>query len=137
MMFGVCKCSFCKKPKWLTDQQFILEVAKFLGYPKCCTKQFIRDIENIGTVINMRRVNISQMCNNSRFYPCDKHAERIIVQKKSIKRIFRKRICSTPFPVASQIEFSNYLKSIKHEYTKVYRRGRVRRNRTSSSREKI
>lgn len=116
-----CKCPFCKKPKWISKKDYIIEMSKFLGYPKCCTKEYLNDImqgkDYFGITRTMADSKIRQDCNyDAGFMPCKYHADRILNQGKSFKRIFRNRICSTPFPHAGVSDLKKYLKTIKNKY---------------------
>ena len=116
-----CKCPYCKKPDWISKEDYIIEMSKFLGYPKCCTKQYLKDImqENprFGSLRREAVDKISKDCNfRAGFMPCKKHADRIVNQNKNFRRIFRNRICSTPFPFSSSGDLKKYLKTIKKKY---------------------
>jgi hypothetical protein len=114
-----CDCSFCVKPNWLTKEEHIQEVGKFLGYPKCCTKAYIQNMHT-NTSFSPKRYLAGQYKQSwsGGFIPCEKHAERIIDQGKSITRIFRNRVATTSFPYSSAKEFNRYLKKIKKQYVK-------------------
>jgi hypothetical protein len=117
-----CKCVFCNKPKWLTTKDYIIETSKFLGYPKCCTEEYLKDVmrdkQTYGLLRHQALHKIEEQCNRRDigFVPCKYHANRILNEGKSVRRIFRNRICSTPFPYAGENEFKKYLKSIKKKY---------------------
>jgi hypothetical protein len=112
-----CKCSFCLKPNWLTQEQFIREVGKFLGYPKCCTEEYIKDYKTGRPPHHMRiRAGKHNLPISSSFVPCLRHASRILDENKSIYRIFRKRINITSFPYSSEDQFKRHLKKIKKKY---------------------
>jgi hypothetical protein len=114
-----CDCSFCVKPDWLTAEEHVIEVGIFLGYPKCCTKEYINNMRT-NTSIHWKRHLAGQYKQSwsGGFIPCTKHAEKIVDQGKSITRIFRNRICSYSFPHSSPLEFKKYLKKIKSKYVK-------------------
>jgi hypothetical protein len=116
-----CKCSFCQKPKWIGKEDYVIEMSKFLGYPNCCTEEYLKNISqekvHFGVTRHLAASKISEACNYSAgFMPCKKHAERILNEDKNFRRIFRNRICSTPFPHASGDELKKYLKTIKNKY---------------------
>lgn len=124
-----CKCGFCQKPDWMTTEEFITEASKFLGYPKCCTKAYLDNVskgkDTFGLLRHLAMHEIENVYNKSDlgFVPCLYHADRIVNQKKNVKRMFRNRICITSFPYASKSEFKNYLKKLKKE-----KYGRTTRN---------
>ena len=116
-----CTCAFCIKPKWITKEDFITEAATFLGYPKCCTAAFIENMKANKHVFGLlRHKAISKIADDLNysvgFVPCNYHADRIVNQGKSIKRMIRNRICTTNFPHASTSEFKKYLKKIRKKY---------------------
>jgi hypothetical protein len=116
-----CKCPFCKKPDWISVEDYIIELSKFLGYPKCCTKQYLKDRLEKKEYFNCFRtkaaLRINKLCSfDAGFVPCNYHASKILFEKKNYKRIFRNRICSTAFPYASTEELKRYLKKIKKNY---------------------
>ena len=117
-----CKCPYCKKPDWISKEDYIMEMSKFLGYPKCCAKEYLNDViqgKNYYGVIRTQACSkIVAACNRSGagFMPCKYHADRIVNQGKNFRRMFRNRICSTPFPYSSETELKKYLKSIKKKY---------------------
>ena len=120
-MNKACSCAFCKKPSWISKEDYIIEMSKFLGYPKCCTKEYLKDItegkQYFGVTRTMAASKISEACNYSvGFMPCKIHADRILNQDKNFRRIFRNRICSTKFPKSSSSELKKYLKTIKKNY---------------------
>lgn len=114
-----CDCSICKKPNWLTTEQHLQEVGKFLGYPKCCINEFIENVRT-NTAFGWKRDLAGQYKGawSGGFIPCTKHAARIIDEGKLVHRIIRNRISSRPFPHSSPFEFSCYLKKIKSKYVK-------------------
>lgn len=116
-----CKCPYCKKPDWISKEDYIIEMSKFLGYPKCCTKEYLNDImqdkDYFGVLRTQASSKITAACKyHTGFMPCKYHADRILNQGKSFKRLFRYRICSTPFPHASESDLKRYLKKIKPKY---------------------
>jgi hypothetical protein len=119
-----CSCPYCKKPNWISKEDYIIEMSKFLGYPKCCTKEYLKNISqektHFGVTRHLAASKISQDCDFATgFMPCKRHAERILNEGKSFRRIFRNRICSTPFPHASKSELKKYLKKIRKNYETV------------------
>lgn len=120
-----CKCPFCKKPKWISTKDFIIETSKFFGYPKCCAKAFANDIVNLRHhdhdrmkayyIIKRQLVSEEEKKRHS-FVPCLKHSYKIVKENKNFRRMIRNRICSTPFPYSGVSEFKEYLKSIKPKY---------------------
>jgi hypothetical protein len=96
-------------------------MSKFLGYPKCCTNEYLKDVaqgkDYFGVTRTMASSKISEACNfHAGFMPCNYHAERILNQDKNFRRIFRNRVCTTRFPHASSDELKKYLKKIKKNY---------------------
>lgn len=96
-------------------------MSKFLGYPKCCTKEYLKDImegkDYFGLTRHLASNKIREDCNFAAgFMPCKYHADRIINQDKNFRRMFRNRICSTPFPHSSIGDLKKYLKTIKKKY---------------------
>lgn len=119
-----CKCAFCIKPSWINKEDYIRETATFLGYPKCCTEAYIENVRINKHVFGVLRHQAMTIINKTAdrpnygvgFVPCKYHADRIVNQGKSVKRIIRKRICSTSFPYANASEFKKYLRKIKKKY---------------------
>jgi hypothetical protein len=116
-----CKCAFCIAPSWISKEDFIKEASRFLGYPKCCTKAFLKNIMSNKQVYGLLRHRALKKIANDHnfetgFVPCEYHADRILNQGKNVKRIFRNRICSTSFPYASTSEFKMYLRKLKKKY---------------------
>jgi hypothetical protein len=112
-----CTCSFCKKPNWISQVDFYRLKAKFLGYPKCCTDAFIDDYLK-GRPVHKIRIKAGKHNQpiNPSFVPCLWHANRILHEKKSINRIFRKRISSYAFPYSSDVEFREYVRNFRKTY---------------------
>jgi hypothetical protein len=124
-MNKACSCAFCKKPNWISKEDFIIETSKFLGYPKCCAKAFADDIINLRSHDHdrmkayykiKRQLTSEEEKKRHSFIPCLKHSYKIVNENKNFRRIIRNRICTTPFPYASIDEFKKYLKTIKKNY---------------------
>lgn len=112
----VCDCAYCKKPDWLTPEEFLREVGQFLGYPKCCIEARIADN---GQHPGWLRLEGSRYKGKyTSFIPCEKHAKRVFYHDMSLARIIRGRKTQGKFPIAWPIDFERYLKLLKKQYDK-------------------
>ena len=83
-----CKCPYCKKPAWISKEKYIIEMSKFLGYPKCCTKEYLKDIAQgkncFGITRTMAASKISEAC---KLVGCSKTTLFKIINKMNIETL--------------------------------------------------
>lgn len=116
-----CNCLLCKRPKWMTREEHLREVGWFLGYPKCCVEELIND--NGKWYGELRLKAAIHKGHWTAFIPCQKHAERIINEGKSLARLIRNRVSSSPFPHANMEEFKKHIQKLKRQHDKRTRTG--------------
>ena len=71
----------------------VCKLGKYYGYPKCCIKQFDKDLMT-GLLYVDRTERIKAAKNG--FIPCDKHASLINNGHATISSILVKRLCPRP-----------------------------------------
>ena len=76
-----------------------LDNGTYFGYPKCCIKEFLIDLE-IGILFVNKRNRMKRIkAGKNGFIPCKKHARLINKKEITIDNLIKNRICPTPFPI--------------------------------------
>ncbi len=90
------------------------KMGKYFGYPDCCIKEVFDNVNNFHKTGNLKEVSPERSLVNggTGFMPCQKHAEQLIAEGKTIETLITNRICPTPFPEYWDMEaLDKYLES--------------------------
>jgi hypothetical protein len=85
-------------------RHLIFENGIYFGYPLCCIKEFIKDIEEGGEPPVKRVKNIKNI--DGSFCPCRKHTQEIYEGKIKQEDLIDGRVCPHPFPIRNKNDIS-------------------------------
>jgi hypothetical protein len=83
-------------------RHLIFENGIFFGYPLCCIKEFIKDIEDGSEAPSKRVRNIKGI--DGTFCPCRKHTQEIEEGKITQEDLIDGRVCTYPFPMRHKLD---------------------------------